>query len=131
MSDLPKRRLLDHLGSSPTFIAEGSRVTGDLETPGPLVVCGSVRGDGKVGGALSMSARAVWEGEIHAEAAVISGRIVGRLVVEGKVEIGASAVLQADIVARSIAIAKGAVVDGDVTITSGQPVIHFEEKRGS
>lgn len=131
MSDLPKRRLLDHLGSSPTFIAEGSRVTGDLETPGPLVVCGSVRGDGKVAGALSLSARAVWEGEIHAQAAVISGRIVGRLVVEGKVEIGASAVLQADIVARTIAIAKGAVVDGDVTITSGQPVIHFEEKRGS
>ena len=131
MSDLPKRRLLDHLGSSPTFIAEGSRVTGDLETPGPLVVCGTVRGDGKVAGVLSMAARSQWEGEIHAQAAVISGRIVGRLVVEGKVEIGATAVLQADIVARTIAIAKGAVVDGDVTITSGQPVVHFEEKRGS
>jgi len=31
--------------------------------------------------------------------------------------------------ARTIAIAKGAVVDGEVTVTSGQPVVSFQEKR--
>ena len=50
---------------------------------------------------------------------------------EEKVEIGASAVLHADIVARSIAVAKGAVIDGDVTVTSGQPVVQFDERRGT
>jgi cytoskeletal protein CcmA (bactofilin family) len=50
-------------------------------------------------------------------------------VVEGKLEVGASAVLRADIVARSIAVAKGAVIDGAVTVTSGEPVVRFEEKR--
>ena len=40
MSDTPKRRLIDHLGSSPTFVAEGCHLTGDVETGGPLVVCG-------------------------------------------------------------------------------------------
>ena len=48
MKDPQKRRLIDSVGDSPTFIAEGVRVTGDLETPGPLVVCGSVRGDGRI-----------------------------------------------------------------------------------
>jgi cytoskeletal protein CcmA (bactofilin family) len=130
MSAIPKRRLIDQLGSSPTFVAEGCHLTGDVETGGPLVVCGAIRGDGRVGGALSMAARSQWEGEIHARAAVIAGRISGKLVVEEKLEVGATAVIQADIVARTIAIAKGAVVDGEVTVTSGQPIVRFEEKRG-
>jgi cytoskeletal protein CcmA (bactofilin family) len=130
MSDIPKRRLIDQLGSSPTFVAEGCQLTGDVETGGPLVVCGAIRGDGRVGGALSMAARSQWDGEIHAQAAVIAGRISGKLVVEHKLEVGATAVIHADIIARSIAIAKGAVIDGEVTVTSGQPVVRFEEKRG-
>jgi cytoskeletal protein CcmA (bactofilin family) len=129
MSDAPKRRRIDQLGVSPTFVAEGSRFTGDVETSGPLVVCGAIRGDGRVGGALSMAATSQWEGEIHAEAAVVAGRISGKLVIEHKLEVGASAVIHADIVAGSIAVAKGAVIDGEVTITSGQPIVRFEEKR--
>src|SRR5579871_1747419 len=109
MAGLPKRRLIDQLGSSPTFVAEGCHLTGDVETGGPLVVCGAIRGDGRVGGALSMAAKSQWEGEIHAQAAVIAGRISGKLVIEEKLEIGATAVIRADIVARSIAVAKGAV----------------------
>ncbi len=124
-----KRRLIDQIGDSPTFVAEGARLTGDLETPGPLVVCGSLRGDGRVGGTLHMSVTAQWEGEVHAEAAVIAGRITGRLVVEGKLEVAATAVIRADIDARNIAVAKGAVIDGVVTVTSGQPIVQFEEKR--
>lgn len=129
MSDLHKRRLIDSIGDSPTFVAEGVRISGDLETPGPLVVCGVIRGDGRVGGTLRMAVTAQWEGEIHAQAAVIAGRITGRLVVEHKLEIGATAVIRADIVAQSIAVARGAVIDGAVTVTSGQPVVEFEEKR--
>lgn len=131
MNDSHKRRLIDSIGESPTFVAEGVRLTGDLETPGPLVVCGVIRGDGRVQGMLRMSVTAQWEGEIHARAAVVAGRITGKLVVEDKLEIGSSAVLRADIVARSIAVAKGAVIDGSVTVTSGEPVVEFEEKRAA
>lgn len=130
MSDHPKRRrLLDEIGSSPTFLADGSRYTGDMETPGALVLCGEIRGDGRVGGALRMAAKAIWEGEVHARHGIIAGRIVGKLVIEEKLEIGATAVIHADVVASSIAIAKGAVIQGEVTVTSGQKVIEFEEKR--
>jgi cytoskeletal protein CcmA (bactofilin family) len=128
---MPKRRLLDQLGTSPTFVAAGCQLTGDVETSGALVVCGAIRGDGRVGGTLSMAVSSAWDGEIHAQAAVIAGRISGKLVVEEKLEIGATAVIQADIVARTIAIAKGAVIDGEVTVTSDQPILNFEEKRGA
>ena len=129
MNGTQKRRLIDQVGDSPSFTAEGSRLSGDLEVPGSLVACGAVRGDGRVGGTLHMSVSAEWEGEVHAQAAVIAGRVTGRLVIEGKLEIGASAVLRADIVAGSIAVAKGAVIEGSVTVTSGEPVLQFEEKR--
>jgi cytoskeletal protein CcmA (bactofilin family) len=128
---LHKRRLIDSIGDSPTFVAEGVRLSGDLETPGPLVVCGVIRGDGRVGGTLHMAVTAQWEGEIHAQAAVVAGRITGRLVVENKLEIGSTAVIRADIVAKSIAVARGAVIDGAVTVTSGQAVVEFEEKRAA
>lgn len=129
MPEPQKRRLLDQIGESPTFVAPGSRLTGDLETDGPLVVCGAVRGDGRVAGALSMAAGSEWEGEIHARAAVIAGRITGKLVVEEKLEVGASAVIRADVVARTVAIARGAVIEGAVTVTSGEPVTRFHERR--
>jgi cytoskeletal protein CcmA (bactofilin family) len=131
MSETPKRRLLDKISGAPTFIAQGCRISGDLETTGAVIVCGTVRGDGKIGATLSMAADSAWEGEIHARHAVIAGSITGKLIVAEKLEIGSSAVLHADVVARSIAIAKGAVVDGAVQVTSGQPIVKFEEKRGS
>jgi cytoskeletal protein CcmA (bactofilin family) len=129
MSEAPKRRLLDEIGTSPTFVADGCALTGDLETNGPIVVCGSVRGDGRIGGALRMSAQSAWTGEVHAHYGIIAGAVTGKLVITDKLEIGATAVIRADVVARSIAVAKGAVIEGQVTITSGEPVIEFEEKR--
>ena len=129
MSDPPKRRLLDEIGTSPTFVAEGCVLTGDLETNGAIVVCGSVRGDGRIGGALRMAASASWTGEVHAHHGIIAGKITGKLVVAEKLEIGATAVVRADVSARSIAVAKGAIIEGQVTITSGETVIEFEEKR--
>jgi cytoskeletal protein CcmA (bactofilin family) len=131
MAEPRKRRLLDQIGESPTFVTEGSRITGDLETTGPLVVCGTVTGDGRVGGTLHMSSTAQWQGEVHAQAAVIAGRITGRLVIADRLEVGATAVIRADIVARTVAIAKGAVIEGAVTVTSGTPVVRFDERRGA
>jgi cytoskeletal protein CcmA (bactofilin family) len=94
-----------------------------------VVVCGTVRGDGKIGAALSMARDSAWEGEIHARHAVIAGAITGKLIVAEKLEIGSSAVLRADVVARNIALAKGAVVEGVLQVTSGKPILNFEEKR--
>lgn len=131
MIEALRRRLMDQLQASeaPTFVTAGSRITGDLEAVGALIMCGAVHGDGKVGGVLRMPVNSQWEGEVHAPAAMIAGKVTGKLVIEGKLEVGASAVIRADIVAGTLAIAKGAIIDGTVTITSGQPAITFVERR--
>lgn len=129
MADPQRRRLLDRLGPAPTVLAERSQVIGDLIVPGGLVVSGLVRGDGQIGAALQIARGASWEGRVMAHSAVIAGSLTGELVVADKLEIGASAVIRGRVTARIVAIARGAVVDGELNITSGEPAVQFEERR--
>ena len=71
----------------------------------------------------------IWHGTIQARHAIVAGNIVGALIVEDKLEIGRTAVIRGRVSARTIAIAKGAIVDGEIEVTSGTPVIQYEEKR--
>jgi cytoskeletal protein CcmA (bactofilin family) len=129
MSEEPKRRLADRLGMSPTVISESSTIVGDIETRGPLMVSGHIRGNGKVGGTLSVSKSADWVGDISAKSAVLAGKVTGRIEIEEKLEISASAVITGEIVAKVLAIANGARIEGEVTVTSGKAILKFDEKR--
>jgi cytoskeletal protein CcmA (bactofilin family) len=131
MSEEPKRRLADRLGMSPTVISESTTVVGDVETRGPLMVSGHVRGNGRIGGTLSVGKSAHWEGDISARQAVLAGKVTGKIVIEDKLEISSSAVIHGEIVAKILAIANGARIEGEVTVTSGKPILKFEEKRTS
>jgi cytoskeletal protein CcmA (bactofilin family) len=131
MSEEPKRRLADRLGMSPTVISESTTVVGDIETRGPLMVSGHIQGNGKVGGMLSMSKSAAWHGDITAKQAVLAGRVTGKVVVEDKLEVSASAVITGEIVAKVLAIANGARIEGEVTVTSGKAIVKFDEKRAA
>ena len=129
MTDTPRRRLADHVSSSPTFIGAGSALTGNLACAGDLVVEGSVNGDSRVRGSFTLSEGARWEGAIECRNAVIAGEVHGTLAVAEKLEIRASARLRGALSARSIAVARGAVIEGEMAVTSGAPVVHYEEKR--
>lgn len=129
MSELPRRRWLDRMGGTPSLLANGARIVGDIETPGALMVSGLVRGDGQVGGELSIGVDAHWEGEVYALSAVVAGQITGAIVVSDKLEIAATAVIRGRVSARQIAMARGATIDGDITVTGNEPIVEFEEKR--
>jgi cytoskeletal protein CcmA (bactofilin family) len=131
MADEPKRRLSDRLGMSPTVISESSSIVGDVVTQGPLMVSGHVRGNGRIGGTLSMSKSAQWEGDITARQAVLAGKVTGKIVIEDKLEVSSSAVIDGEIVAKVLAIANGARIEGAVTVTSGKAIVKFDEKRAS
>lgn len=130
MADTPRRRLADRVSSSPTLIGSGSRFTGDLECDSDLMVGGSVVGDGDVRGALTLSDGGRWQGEIRAGNAVIGGEVEGSVTIAEKLELRATARIRGSLKARSIAVAKGAIIEGDMAVTSGNAVVHFEEKRG-
>lgn len=129
MADIPRRRLADKVSSSPTFVGAGSKLTGNLECDSDLVVAGHVRGDGAVRGAFTLAEGGSWEGRIQAANAVIAGDVEGIVVIGEKLEIRQTARIHGSVNARTIAVAQGAVIDGEMSVTSGAPVVHYEEKR--
>lgn len=127
MSETPRRRVSDKTSSTPTFIGVGSALTGTLRCQGDLVVGGTAQADCIVGGALTLSEGGEWEGRIQATNAVIAGEVRGEIVVAEKLEIRKTARIRGSVAARSIAVAKGALIDG--AVTSGAPLVTYEEKR--
>jgi cytoskeletal protein CcmA (bactofilin family) len=125
----PKRRFLEGSAASPTFIGAQSVFEGNIRGVGQFVVSGEVHGDGDIDGGLNLSGGARWHGHIRVRQAIIAGEILGSLTVADKLEIGRTAVIRGKVSARTIAIAKGAIVDGEIEVTSDAPVVRFEEKR--
>src|SRR5271165_6972591 len=107
MSSPPRRRFLDRMSGSPSLFSAGSRLSGDVETTGPLMIAGHVIGDGRIGGELSIGPEAHWEGNVFAACAVVAGKVTGSIVVSGKIEIAATAVIRGRVSACSIALASG------------------------
>jgi cytoskeletal protein CcmA (bactofilin family) len=124
-----KRRFLDTSSATPTFIGANSVFVGNIRGTGQFVVSGEVHGDGELEGALNLSASGSWHGQIQAQQAIVAGKITGGLSVKDKLEIGYTAVIRGRVTARTVAIAKGAIVDGEIEVTSDLPVVEFEEKR--
>lgn len=126
----PKRRASDRGGGPPTVFGPGASFRGDVIAPGSLMLAGTVRGDGDIGGMLSIARDAMWEGKVKAGSAVIAGSLTGSIEVTGSLEVGNTARIQGEVTARSLAIANGAVIEGELHVTSGEAIVHFEEKRG-
>ncbi len=129
-----KRRFLErtlHASATPTFIGGESVIVGSIRGHGQFIVCGEIHGDGDLEGGLNLLAGARWHGNIRAHQAVVAGSIIGDLTVQDKLEIGYTAVIRGRVSARTIAIAKGAIVEGEIEITSSTPLVRFDEKRES
>lgn len=129
MTDSPRRRLLDRIAGSPTFIGAGSEFVGDMACDSDLSVAGIATGECRIKGAFLLAENARWTGPVTATQAVIAGALTGNLTLTGKLEIRKAARIEGNIRAKTIAIARGAVVIGEMTITSGESVVRFEEKR--
>lgn len=131
MSDKPNRRVSDRRNGPPTMISAGVSFRGDIVAPGAVMLSGAIRGDGDIGGTLSISRDAHWEGQVRARSAVIAGTLTGRIEVAEQLELGAAAVIRGQVVARTLAIARGAVIEGEILVVSGEPIVRFEEKRAA
>jgi len=131
MNDTPKRRVSDKASNSPTIIGVGTELIGTLRCQGDLVVGGHAQAECTVAGAFTLSEGGTWDGKLAAANAVIAGSVVGELVVAEKLEIRKTARIRGSVTARSIAVAQGALIDGEMAVTSGAPVVTFEERRGN
>ena len=126
------RRSSDGRAGSCSVIAHGTLVAGDVSGDVSLEVAGRLEGSAHVKGFCHIAAEGSVQGDIAAATIVIEGRVEGSTLVADKVELGARAQVRADVYARIVAVAEGAVLDGEVRMGEGEPAaapIKFKEKR--
>lgn len=122
-------RFKDSYSGTPTIVSSGAVFDGKIISNQPVMVLGAVEGNCEISNLLTIEEGAKWMGKINADRVVLNGHLIGDVVVTEKLEIGQNAVLEGNVFAASLAIANGAVIKGEITMTSGQKPVHFEEKR--
>lgn len=107
-----------------SIIGPGMKVVGDLKTEGTVRIEGEVHGNVQAGKAVVVGKDGIVGGDIHTQDAVIAGRVSGTLVIDSRLELQPSCIVEGEIRARRMQLEEGAVVTGSVQIgetSSGSP----------
>lgn len=131
MNESKHRRFRDRATGAPTLINEGCKITGVISGTGDYQVSGAVDGDCDIDGTVSLTRSGFWQGTIKAQDVTISGHVEGDIIAAGKVEIANSARITGTVTGEAIAVAEGAVVEGQMKTTGHAEPVGFIEKRSS
>lgn len=129
--DEKKRRILDDTKQFSSLIGETLNITGKLAGNDNCIVYGKVEGECHLDGSLVLGATGGWEGNITAYNIIISGMVRGNITAQNKLELSSTARVVGSIRSPAIAIAEGAVHDGDIHMLKQTDVMHYKEKRKS
>lgn len=129
MNESKSRRFRDRATGAPTLINEGCKISGVITGKGDYQVSGEIDGDCDIDGTVTLMRTGYWNGTINAQHVVISGHVEGDIVAAGKVEISDSARISGTVTGEAIAVAEGAVVEGQMKTTGRTEPVGFVEKR--
>lgn len=124
-----KRRIEDSNNGPTTYIAPSTKIVGTIKGKGVYVFCGKVEGDCDIDGPLTLAEGGHWKGTLRARDVVVAGTVEGDVLAKQRVEISGTARVTGSLAGNSIAVAEGAVIEGDIKVTSGEPPKTFAEKR--
>ncbi len=124
-----RRRIRDSSGGPTTYIAPSTKIVGTVTGQGPYVFCGVVEGDCDINGPVTIAEGSRWLGTLRATDVIVAGTVEGDVVARQRVEIAGTARVSGSLSGNSIAVAEGAVIEGEIKVTSGAPPVKFEEKR--
>lgn len=127
--NLMKRRIQDSGSGPTTFIAATTKIVGTITGKGPYVFCGIVEGNCEIEGPATLAAGGKWQGTMRATDIVVAGTVQGDVIATQRVEIAGTARVTGSLAGNSIAVAEGAVIEGEIKVTSGANAVKFEEKR--
>ena len=131
MKESRRRRFRDRTTGAPTLINVGCKISGLIAGTADIQVSGEVDGDCDIEGTLSLVQTGYWHGTITADNVVVSGHVEGDIIARGKVEISDTARITGTVTGAAIAVAEGAVVEGQMKTTEQPVPVGFVEKRGS
>jgi cytoskeletal protein CcmA (bactofilin family) len=123
------RRAHDNILKTPSIISGGSIISGVIKSTAPVIVLGKVEGDCDIEDVLSIRESGEWLGSIQAQSVIINGTVIGNITTKAKLEVGSTGKIQGNVTAGILAIASGAVIDGDIIMADEEEPVYFEEKR--
>ena len=124
------RRTFDGVKEFLTTIGAGTSISGNFSGGDNCLVLGKVTGDFQSAGSLVISSAASWQGNIDAENVMVAGEVVGDISARKQIEILATARITGRIRCPRIAIAHGAVHQGELLSgLASHQVTHFEDRR--
>jgi cytoskeletal protein CcmA (bactofilin family) len=124
-----KRRIQDTTSGPTTYVAASTKIVGTIAGKGAYVFCGSVEGDCDIEGPLTLAAGGHWKGVLKATDIVVAGVVEGDVIAAQRVEILGTARITGSLAGNSIAVAEGAIIAGEIKVTSGATPVTFQEKR--
>lgn len=129
MTSKPSRRVSDLSSQFASLIGASAVFSGKLAGEGNFEIYGSVEGDSDIKGTLVLHESGYWKGSIVAKNAVIAGVVNGDIMVREKLELTSTAQIKGNVVGGIVAIAEGAVFDGEIHITKKEHIKFFNERR--
>lgn len=124
-----RRRIGDTNNVQTTYIAKDSNLTGKLTGKGSYVFCGRMDGDCDIDGPVTLADTGNWHGTLKATDVIIAGNVEGDVIAAKRVEVAGTARVSGSLSGHSIAVAEGAVIEGEIKVMSGESPVRFEEKR--
>ena len=124
-----KRRIQDTTTGPTTYVAASTTITGTIAGKGAYVFCGTIEGECDIDGPLTLAAGGRWKGILRATDIVVAGVVEGDVAAKQRVEILGTARVSGSLSGNSIAVAEGAVIEGEIKVTSGEAPTTFHEKR--
>jgi cytoskeletal protein CcmA (bactofilin family) len=126
-----RRRMSDTTNGPKTYVAPSTKIVGTITGQGSYMFCGTVEGDCQITGPVTLAEGGRWKGTLRATDIIVAGTVEGDVVAEQRVEIAGTARVTGSLSGNSIAVAEGAIIEGDIKVRSGTAPVSFQEKRGA
>lgn len=103
-------------------IVEGTQIQGNIHSPGDIRIDGHVKGNLSVGGKIVVGPTGAVDGEVRAQEASISGRVLGKLEIKGLTTLLQTANVQADLNTGQLAVESGAQFTGTCVMANRKTI---------
>lgn len=100
--------------ATPSIVAPGMKVIGDLESSGVVKIDGIVEGSIRGARQVLLGRSGTVQGDIHADEAVLAGKVIGTVVAAERVEVQSTCRIDGDIHTKSIVVLEGGIINGNV-----------------
>jgi cytoskeletal protein CcmA (bactofilin family) len=124
-----RRRIQDTVTGPTTYVAASTKIVGTIAGKGAYVFCGTVEGDCDIDGPVTLAKDGHWRGVMQGTDIVVAGTVEGDVIAKQRVEILGSARITGSLSGHSIAVAEGAIIEGEIKVASGGAPTTFQEKR--